>query len=40
MDTVDNRLYILWRTNDRLLNVDIDVNMWITIVDILFVNCL
>ncbi len=40
MDTVDNQLYILWRTNDRLLNVDIDVNMWITTVDILFVNCL
>lgn len=40
MDTVDNPLYILWRTNDRLLNVDIDVNMWITIVDRLFVNCL
>lgn len=40
MDTVDNQLYILWRTNDRLLNVDIDVNMWITAVDSLFVNCL
>ncbi len=40
MDTVDNLLYILWRTNDRLLNVDIDVNMWITPVDKLFVNCL
>lgn len=40
MDTVDNQLYIWWRTNDRLLNVDIDVNMWITTVDILFVNCL
>ncbi len=40
MDTVDNPLYILWRTNDRLLNVDIDVNMWITPVDKLFVNCL
>jgi hypothetical protein len=40
VDTVDNQLYILWRTNDRLLNVDIDVNMWITTVGNLFVNCL